>query len=59
MAVLVRTAEAGLLDAQLASLPLLDESRAEIVNLIQAPATKIARLLSAQRSHLSQDNPGN
>jgi hypothetical protein len=59
VAVLVRTAEAGLLDAQLASLPSLDESRAEIVQLIQAPASKIARLLSTQRSDLSQDNPGN
>jgi large subunit ribosomal protein L10 len=39
---------------QLASLPSLDELRAKIVGLIQAPATKIAQLVNAPAAKLAR-----
>src|SRR6185295_324717 len=39
---------------QLASLPSLDELRATIVGLIQAPATKIARVVSAPAAKVAR-----
>jgi large subunit ribosomal protein L10 len=39
---------------QLASLPSLDELRAKIVGLVQAPATKIAQLVNAPASKLAR-----
>jgi len=38
----------------LAALPSLDELRAKIVGLIQAPATKVAQLLNAPASKLAR-----
>jgi len=38
----------------LASLPSLDELRAKIVGLVQAPATKVAQLLNAPASQLAR-----
>ena len=39
---------------QLASLPSLDELRAKIVGLIQAPATKIAQLVNAPAAKVAR-----
>ena len=39
---------------QLASLPSLDELRAKIIGLIQAPATKIAQLTNAPAAKVAR-----
>jgi large subunit ribosomal protein L10 len=40
--------------ARLATLPSLDQLRAQLVGLVQAPATKLARLLSAPAGQLAR-----
>ena len=40
--------------ARIASLPSLDELRAKIVGLIQAPATKIAQLVNAPAAKVAR-----
>ena len=42
----------------LADLPSLDELRAKLIGLIQAPATKIARVLTEPGAHAGPRDPG-